>query len=102
MKEETIKEIITYPVSYALFRQVLKDGKWDYLKPDTVDIPIDSGYEKKVWFDMPEGTKGVLVESKEGDERVYMITSKASDRYEKETKHDREPVGKKLKYRDKK
>jgi len=38
MKEETIKEIITYPVSYALFRQVLKDGKWDEEKLEYMDI----------------------------------------------------------------
>ena len=33
----------------------LEMGKWDYLSPEEVDIIIESGYEKKVWFDMPNG-----------------------------------------------
>lgn len=73
----------------------LKAGKWDYLHPETLDIPIERGYEKKVWFDMPKGAKGILV--KKGDEeRVYMITEEASENYKNKTKHDREPIGKKI------
>ena len=74
----------------------VKQGKWNWLDPEFVDIPVDKGYEKKVWFDLPEGTKGVLVKSKDKkEERVYMITKEASDKYEKKTKHDREPIGRK-------
>lgn len=29
MKEEIVKEIMTYPLSYGLFRDALKDGKWN-------------------------------------------------------------------------
>lgn len=72
----------------------LKQGKWDYLKPEPADILADSGYEKKVWFDLPEGTKGIIVKRGE-EERAYMITKEASEEYRKETGHDREPVGKK-------
>ena len=72
----------------------LSAGKWDYLKPETSDIPVDSGYEKKTWFDMPEGTKGIVV--KRGEEkRVYMITKDASQKYKNETGHNREPLGEK-------
>lgn len=76
----------------------LKEGRWDYMRPEIVDIPIDSGYEKKVWFDMPEGTKGIIVKHGE-EERVYMVTKEADFRYKQETKHDREPLGKKINYR---
>jgi len=72
----------------------LRAGKWDYMHPEIVDIPVDSGYEKKVWFDLPRGTKGIIV--KRGDEeRVYMITEEASARYKEKTGHDREPLGEK-------
>jgi len=76
----------------------LAAGKWDYLHPESVDIAADSGYEKKVWFDLPEGTKGILVK-KGGEERVYMITRQASEEYGKETGHDREPLGIKNNFR---
>lgn len=73
----------------------LKTGKWDHLDPETLDIPVERGYEKKVWFDMPEGTKGILV--KKGDEeRVYMITEEADGNYKNKTKHERQPLGKKV------
>ncbi len=72
----------------------LKEGKWDYLQPEMVDLMIEAGYEKKVWFDMPNGAKGIVV-TKNGQERVYMITEEADDEYKRETKHNREPIGKK-------
>jgi hypothetical protein len=75
----------------------LKIGKWDYLHPEFVDIPVDSGYEKKTWFDLPEGTKGIIVK-RAGEERVYMITREASNEYKLETGHGREPLGEKINY----
>jgi hypothetical protein len=70
----------------------LKIGKWNYLHPEVVDIPADSGYEKKTWFDFRNGTKGIVVKNG-NDERVYMITREAGKEYKKETGHDREPLG---------
>ena len=76
----------------------LKIGKWNYLHPEVVDIPVNSGYEKKVWFDFAKGTKGIVVK-RDGVERVYMVTKEASAEYKKTTGHDREPLGKKENYK---
>ena len=78
-------------------KESLKIGKWDYLHPEMVEIPIEAGYEKKVWFNMPKGTKGIVVE-KNKNKRVYMITQDASQEYKKETGHNREPPGEKENY----
>lgn len=75
----------------------LKDGKWDYLHPEMVDIPIDDGYEKKTKFNLPNGTKGIVVQKGESG-RVYMVTKEASPEYQKETGHNREPLGEKKNY----
>jgi hypothetical protein len=80
--------------------ETLQAGKWDYLKPEPVDILVDSGYEKQVWFDLPEGTRGIIVR-KGVQERVYMITQAASEEYLMATGHDREPLGVKRNYRKK-
>jgi len=92
-KDEDIK----LPKTGWAKKESLDQGKWDYLKPEMVDIPVDSGYEKKIWFDLPEGTKGIVVE-KDADERVYMITKEASQEYKEKTGHDREPLGEKDNY----
>lgn len=76
----------------------IKRGKWDYLHPEIVDIPIDQGYEKKTWFDLPKGTKGLVVKKGE-DNRVYMITKEASEEYQEQTGHNREPLGEKKNYK---
>ena len=73
-------------------QESLDEGKWDYLHPQPVDIAVDSGYEKKTWFELPQGTKGVVVKRGE-EERVYMITKEADEAYRKETGHNREPLG---------
>ena len=38
----------------------LADGKWNYLKPREVLIPVFQGYEKKVWFTIDHGIRGLL------------------------------------------
>lgn len=91
------KDLKLPPTGWAK-EESLKEGKWDYMHPEPVDIPVDSGYEKKTWFDLSEGTKGIVV--KRGDEeRVYMITREASEEYKKETGHGREPIGKKKNFK---
>ena len=92
-KDEKIK----LPKTGWAKEESLKIGKWNYLHPELVEIPVDSGYEKKTWFEMPAGTKGVVVK-RDDEERVYMITREASDEYRKETGHDREPPGEKRNY----
>ena len=92
-KDENVK----LPKTGWAKEESLKIGKWNYLNPEPVDIPVDSGYEKKTWFEMPKGTKGIVIK-RDGNERVYMITKEASAEYMKETGHDREPPGEKKNY----
>ncbi len=47
-KEETVKEIISFPLSYALFRDVLKDGKWDEEKLKYMDIGVLKDYLRDI------------------------------------------------------
>jgi len=67
------------------------ENKWKYLHPTEVIIPARRGYEKKVWFDIENGIKGLLVE-REGHVAVYMITEKADDEFMANIPHDRMPL----------
>lgn len=71
----------------------IKAGKWDYLHPKPVILAIDAGLEKKLWFDLPEGAKGLMI-TKDGQDRVYLVTEEASPEYLAKTGHYRQPRGK--------
>jgi len=73
-------------------QESINDGKWAYLKPEFVNIPVERGFEKGVWFE-PESKEfqGLVVE-KDDQKKVYMVTKPATPQYLKLTKHNREPV----------
>lgn len=75
-------------------QESINEGKWNWLKPVSVEILADKGVEKGVWFDFSEhNTSGILVE-KDGEERVYMLTQPADRVYLEKTGHNRLPAGK--------
>lgn len=67
-------------------------GKWRWLSPEPVDIPADYGLEKKVWFPITTGLRGVIVRDEVDVPHVYMLTQAASASYESLTKHERMPL----------
>lgn len=69
----------------------LSDGKWDYLAPREVVIPAIAGLEKKVWFRIDHGLRGILVR-RNGTERIYMLTTPPTPHYRTLTGHERMPV----------
>lgn len=71
----------------------LRDGRWDYLRPQKVWIPASMGYEKKKWFKTPQGLTGIKVRF-HNITRVYLVTEKANQEFIQLTGHDRMPVGK--------
>jgi hypothetical protein len=69
----------------------IEDGKWGYLKPKPVFIPVEYGVEKGKWFGIDKGIAGLVIE-KAGEERVYMLTQAADDEFLDVTHHDRMPA----------
>lgn len=86
-REETLK----LPKTGWVRAESLEAGKWDYLRPQEVVIPVFQGVEKKVWFTIDHGIRGYLV--RRGDvQRVYMLTSAPTAAYLALTGHDRMPA----------
>ena|SRR3989338_3542735 len=76
-------------------QESVNDGKWNWLHPQVVEITVDKGVEKGVWFNfIDHKTSGLLV-TKNGEERVYMLTQLADENYRLKTGHDRMPIGNK-------
>lgn len=69
----------------------LEAGKWSYLRPREVALPVFQGYEKKVWFGIEHGIRAFLVR-RDGRERVYMLTLPPTPEYQAITGHDRMPA----------
>jgi len=70
----------------------LKDGRWRELAPEEVEIPATFGFDRGIWFQVPEGIKGMLVRDECGRPHVYMLTQQASHYYQVMTRNYREPV----------
>ncbi|MDD2752886.1 MAG: hypothetical protein PHN59_07105 [Candidatus Omnitrophica bacterium] len=73
-------------------QESINDGKWQYLNPEFVKIPIERGFEKGVWFEPKSKNFQGLMVAQDKIKKVYMITKTASPNYLKLTKHNREPV----------
>ncbi len=69
----------------------LAAGKWNYLRPQPVLIPVSYGIEKGNWFTIEKGIKGVIIE-RQGERRVYMLTGEANPEFLQKTRHDRMPL----------
>lgn len=69
----------------------LDAGKWNYLRPRAITIPVFQGVEKRVWFGIDYGIRGFLVK-RDGAERVYMLTLPSTPEYQALTGHDRMPA----------
>ena len=72
-------------------RESLATKKWSYLKPEFVAIPVNKGYEKRVWFNLNYKILGILVK-KANIQVIYMVTKEADKAYLKLTHHPRMPV----------
>lgn len=83
---------LKFPKTGWAKKESILSGKWKWLKPKEVKIPVEKGYEKKVWFDFENGTDGILTEL-DNQKRVYMITEPADKIYLEKTHHDRMPPG---------
>lgn len=69
----------------------LDAGKWNYLRPRAITIPVFQGVEKRIWFGIDYGIRGFLVQ-RDGAERVYMLTLPPTPEYQQLTGHDRMPA----------
>jgi hypothetical protein len=85
------EEGVKLPKTGWVRMESLEAGKWNYLKPKEIVIPAFQGVEKKVWFGIEHGIRGLLV--RRGDlARVYMLTHPPTPEYRSLTGHDRMPA----------
>jgi hypothetical protein len=74
-------------------REDLEAGQWRHLYPTLVEIPTTLGWEKGVWFLVPEGgLRGVLARDASARPHVYLLTQPASHYYQIMTRSPRMPV----------
>jgi len=70
----------------------LSVGKWEHLFPEEVTILAFLGREKKAWFTIDGGIRGVTVLDEQERPHVYMLTQEGSQEYRMYTNHERMPV----------
>lgn len=85
------EEALKLPKTGWVRVESLDAGKWNYLRPRAITIPVFQGVEKGVWFEINYGIRGFLVR-RDGVERVYMLTQPPTPEYRALTGHDRMPA----------
>jgi hypothetical protein len=70
----------------------LEAGHWNWLTPESVEIPATFGREKGIWYQVREGMRGILVRDEQNHPHIYMLTTPASHYYEVMTRNKRMPV----------
>jgi hypothetical protein len=79
------------PLTGWVREERLRAGKWNYLRPQSITIPVQAGVERKIWFPIDYGIAGILI--KQHDLTVaYMLTCEPTEQFAALTGHDRMPV----------
>ena len=73
-------------------QESINEGKWAHFAPEFVQIPVERGFEKGIWFEPKTNNFQGLIVTQDKIKKVYMVTKAASPDYQKLTKHNREPV----------
>ncbi|HEY7159567.1 MAG TPA: hypothetical protein VH575_36810 [Gemmataceae bacterium] len=74
------------PCSGWTQRETVESGGWAAFQTKTVIIPASLGLEKKVWFRIHQGERGLLVEDDRGTPRVYVICEPSTHYYQVKTR----------------
>lgn len=70
----------------------LDAGRWAWLEPETVEIPISYALQNGVWYQVVGGVQGILVHDARQTPHVYILTKPASHYYKVMTRSDRMPM----------
>ncbi len=72
--------------------ETVEHGGWRGVEVEAVEIPATLGLEGGVWYQVPQGIRGLLVPDERGIAVVYMLCQPSSHYYRVMTRSDRMPV----------
>jgi len=72
--------------------EALISGGWQWLKPRAVLIVVKAAQLNGVWFQVKKGIKGILVEDKKRNKRVYILTEPSTHYFKIMTGSMRMPI----------
>jgi hypothetical protein len=84
-------QTVNLPKTGWVRHESLEAGKWNYLKPEPVVLPVLAGVEKNQWFGITHGIHGLLVHH-QNLKRIYMVTVPPTEAFRARTRHDRMPA----------
>lgn len=70
----------------------LQAGKWQWLKPEPVNILASSALTNGVWFQVKQGIQGLIIKNPAGHELCYMLTQTSTHYFRTMTGAERMPV----------
>ncbi|QDU10184.1 hypothetical protein [Gimesia aquarii] len=83
---------IKVPLAWNCDMATLESGAWTQYAPEPIEILATFGFEKGVWYQVPEGIRGVVIHDQHNEPYVYLLLQPSSHYYQVMTGYDREPV----------
>lgn len=80
------------PQTFWCREESLADGRWDWLSPESVEVPATFALQNQVWYQVSGGLRGVLVRGPAGRPHAYILTQPASRYYQVMTRSERMPM----------
>lgn len=80
-----------FPIRFCKIES-LNEGKWQWLFPKQVSIPVSFALCKGVWFQVRQGISGIFVENIRGERCVFVLTKPSTHYFEVMTGSKRMPV----------
>ncbi len=81
------------PRTCFFMKEQLESGDWSSFEPVPVEIPATYGFERGVWYLVPDAAiRGVLLNDEQGNPHVYMLMQVSTVYYKNMTRNPREPI----------
>lgn len=83
---------VKVPLAWSCELSAIESGSWSHFSPEPVEVPATFGLERGVWYQVPQGIRGVVIHDQHDHPYVYLLLEPASHYYQVMTGYHLEPV----------
>ncbi len=83
---------VKVPLAWWCDVATLESGAWSVHSPEPVEVLATFGWERGVWYQVPQGIRGLVIHDQHKQPYVYLLLQPSTHYYQVMTGYEREPV----------